>query len=67
MRIGALAFNRFKQSLIEQGAQYDTDEECLEAFNNLVGYVDIPIQMDQEQKGLQAPSAPSSLDICEAN
>jgi hypothetical protein len=50
MKIGDPEFIRFKQSLIDQGANYETDEDYLEAFNNLVGYFDVLIQMDQEQK-----------------
>lgn len=50
MKIGDPEFLRFKESLMEQGANYDTDEEYLEAFNNLVGYFDVLIQMDQELK-----------------
>jgi hypothetical protein len=54
MNIGDPEFIRFKQSLIDQGANYETDEEYLEAFNNLVGYFDVLIQMDQEQKNKTA-------------
>lgn len=50
MKIGDPAFIRFKKSLMDQGANYETDEEYIEAFNNLVGYFDVLIQMDQEQK-----------------
>lgn len=35
---------------MDQGANYETDEEYIEAFNNLIGYFDVLIQMDQEQK-----------------
>jgi hypothetical protein len=38
---------------MDQGANYETDEEYIEAFNNLVGYFDVLIQMDQEQKKKQ--------------
>lgn len=50
MKIGDPAFIRFKESLMKQGAEYKTDEEYLEAFNNLVSYFDVLIEMDQEQK-----------------
>lgn len=50
MLISDPAFIKFKESLMEQGAEYETDEEYLEAFNNLVGYFDVLIEMDQEQK-----------------
>lgn len=49
MKIGDPAFIRFKKSLMEQGANYETDEEYVEAFNNLVNYFDILIEMDNEQ------------------
>lgn len=50
MKIGDPEFVEFKQSLIDKGANYETDEEYLEAFHNLVGYFDVLIKMDQEQK-----------------
>jgi hypothetical protein len=50
MKIGDAAFIRFKKSLMDQGANYEKDEEYLEAFNNLVGYFDVLIEMDQKQK-----------------
>ncbi len=50
MKIGDPEFVRFKESLMEQGARYETDEEYLEAFHNLVGYFDVLIEMDREQK-----------------
>ena len=50
MKIGNLEFIRFKQSLIDQGANYETDEDYLEAFNNLVSYIELLDEIDQEQK-----------------
>ena len=50
MKIGDPAFIRFKQSLIDQGADYETDDDYLEAFNNLVGYVELLVEMEQDQK-----------------
>jgi hypothetical protein len=50
MKIGDPAFIRFKQSLIDQGADYETDDDYLEAFNNLVSYVELLDEIDQEQK-----------------
>jgi hypothetical protein len=50
MKIGDPEFIRFKDSLMAQGARYETDEEYLEAFHNLVGYFDVLIEMDREQK-----------------
>lgn len=50
MKIGHPGFTHFKQSLIDQGANYETDEEYLEAFNNLVEYFELLDKIDQEQK-----------------
>ena len=50
MKIGDPAFIKFKKSLIAQGANYETDEEYIEAFHNLVDYFDVLIEMDREQK-----------------
>lgn len=50
MTIGDPAFIRFKQSLIDQGADYKTDEDYLEAFNNLVSYVELLDEIDQDQR-----------------
>lgn len=50
MKIGDPEFIRFKQSLIDQGADYETDEDYLEAFNNLVSYVELLAEMEEEQK-----------------
>lgn len=50
MKIGDPAFIRFKQSLIDQGADYETDEDYLEAFNNLVSYVELLAEMEEEQR-----------------
>lgn len=49
MKIGDPAFIEFKQSLIDKGANYETDEEYIEAFNNLVNYFNVLIEMDREQ------------------
>jgi hypothetical protein len=35
---------------LQRGIYYDKDEECREAFNNLVNFFNILIQMDQQQK-----------------
>lgn len=50
MKIGDPAFIRFKKSLMDEGANYETDEEYVEAFHNLVSYFNVLIEMDQEQK-----------------
>lgn len=40
----------WKKALAKSNIVYDTDDEYREAINNLVGYFDILIQMDLEQK-----------------
>jgi hypothetical protein len=40
----------WKKALAKSDIVYDTDDEYREAINNLVGYFDILIQMDLEQK-----------------
>ena len=40
----------WKKALDKSNIVYDTDDEYREAINNLVGYFDILIQMDLEQK-----------------
>lgn len=40
----------WKKALAKSNIVYDTDGEYREAINNLVGYFDILIQMDLEQK-----------------
>ena len=49
MEIGDPAFIRFKQSLLDQGADYESDEDYLEAFNNLVNYFKLLLEMEEEQ------------------
>jgi hypothetical protein len=50
MKIGDPAFIEFKNSLMERGADYETDEEYIQAFKNLVGYFDVLIEMDQDER-----------------
>lgn len=45
----------FKAALKKSGIEYATDEQYEEARNNLVGYFDILIQMDQAQKASKQP------------
>ncbi len=40
----------WKLAFAKSGIKYDTDAEYQEAIYNLVGYVEILIQMDQQQK-----------------
>ena len=39
-----------KKSFAESGIRYDTDDEYIEAMHNLVGFFDVLIQMDLQQK-----------------
>lgn len=41
---------RWKEHLAESGIKYDTDEEYEEAIHNLVGYFEILIEMDKQQR-----------------
>lgn len=42
--------DEIKRSLAEAGITYENDADYEEAFNNLVGFFDVLIQMDLEQK-----------------
>lgn len=41
---------KWKETFAKDGIVYDNDEDYREAVNNLVGYFDVLIQMDQQQK-----------------
>jgi hypothetical protein len=41
---------KWKASFADMGIIYDTDDEYKEAVHNLVGYFDILIQMDLQNK-----------------
>jgi hypothetical protein len=45
---------RIKQSFAKMGIHYDNDDDYLEAWHNLIGFFDILIQMDMEQKRQQS-------------
>ena len=47
----------WKVAFAQSGIKYDTDEEYQEAIYNLVGYIDILIQMDRQQKTANEPEA----------
>ncbi len=49
MKIGDPNFIEFKQPLIDKGADYEADEDYLEAFNNLVNYFELLLEMEEEQ------------------
>ena len=41
---------RWKATFAKDGIKYDTDDEYREAINNLVGFFEILIEIDQKQK-----------------
>lgn len=41
----------WKEAFAKSGIKYETDDEYREAVYNLVGFFDVLIQMDQQQKG----------------
>ena len=41
---------KWKESFAKDGIVYESDNDYKEAVNNLVGYFDVLIQMDLEQK-----------------
>lgn len=47
---------RWKENFAKDGITYDTDEEYREAVNNLIGYFDVLIQIDLEQKATSKES-----------
>ncbi len=47
----------WKVAFAKSGIKYDSDEEYQEAIYNLVGYIDILIQMDQQQKAAERTKA----------
>ena len=49
-----------KKSFEKMGIHYDNDGDYLEAWHNLVGYFDVLIEMDMEQKRKQADTEKSS-------
>lgn len=40
----------WKQSFLKSGIKYETDEEYIEAVNNLVGYFELLIEIDAGNK-----------------
>ena len=51
---------RWKATFAKDGIKYDTDDEYREAINNLVGFFEILIEIDQKQK--VSPSMKSDTD-----
>lgn len=52
--------NGIKKSFGEMGIKYEKDEEYIEAWHNLVGYFDVLIQLDLDQKRKQTGSEKTS-------
>lgn len=46
-------FKEFKETCEKKGIKYDTDEEYQEALRNLVGYVEILVEMDMKQRAFK--------------
>ena len=44
---------KWKESFAKDGIVYESDDDYREAIHNLVGYVDLLIQMDQQQKAAE--------------
>ena len=44
---------KWKDSFAKDGIVYKSDDDYREAIHNLVGYVDLLIQMDQQQKAVE--------------
>lgn len=47
---------KWKATFAKDGIYYDTDEDYREAVNNLVGYFDVLIQIERNQKGKAPPA-----------
>lgn len=41
---------RWKDTFAKDGIMYDSDDDYREAVHNLVGYVNLLVEMDQQQK-----------------
>lgn len=44
------SLERWKKAFAKSGITYDTDDEYREAVHNFVGYFEVLIEMDQQQK-----------------
>lgn len=47
--------DEIKRSFAESGITYENDADYQEAFNNLVGFFDVLIQIDLQQKATNRP------------
>lgn len=50
----------WKENFAKDGIVYETDDEYREAVNNLVGFFDVLIQMDLQQKRSQSEKTEKS-------
>lgn len=53
---------KWKNTFAKDGIVYDTDHEYMEAVNNLVGFFDVLIQMDQQQKAVKQADETQPLE-----
>lgn len=51
---------KWKYTFAKDGIVYNSDDEYREAVHNLVGYVELLIEMDQQQKAAKQPSSEES-------
>lgn len=52
----------WKKSFAKIGIRYETDEEYEEAIHNLVGYFELLIEMDQQQRASQGKISTKTRD-----
>lgn len=50
MTIDDKSLAKWKATFAKDGIKYDTDDEYREAINNLIGFFEILIEIDQKQK-----------------
>ena len=50
------SLKKWKETFAKDGIVYETDEDYFEAINNLVGFFEILIEIDQKQKSLSSPA-----------
>jgi hypothetical protein len=51
---------KWKDTFAKDGIIYNSDNEYREAVHNLVGYVELLIEMDQQQKAAKKPNSKES-------
>lgn len=49
----------WKLTFAKDGIKYETDDEYREAVHNLVGYIELLIEMDQQQKAAERLEKPN--------